>query len=262
MTLFTQPVSDYMTREVEAVSPETSLVEVALILERFNISAVPVIERDEVVGVVSRTDLLHVGRRNAGTAWRMPSLVLPEQLVSSVMKRSPVVVAPQTPLAAAARSMHKLRIHRVFVVERGVGLVGVLSTLDLAAAVRDARVETPLSVIMSSPVLTVKTSDPLSLADARLEHAHVTGLVVVEDDWPVGVFTQLEAMAARHLPRDARVEDVFDQAMICMPDSSRLHRAAAHAARLDVRRVVACRNREAGGVVGGLDFARVVAGPA
>lgn len=260
MTLFTQPVADYMTREVQSVSPEASLVEVAQLLERFNVSAVPVLERNEVIGVVSRTDLLHVGRRNAGTGWRMPSLVLPDQRVNAVMKRSPVVVAPQTPLAAAARSMHQGRIHRVFVVEGGVGLVGVLSTLDLAAAVRDARIETPLSVVMSSPLLTVKTTDPLSLADARLEHAHVSGLVVVEDEWPVGVFTQLEAMAARHLPRDTRVDDVFDQAMICMPETARLHRAAAQAARLDVRRVVACRNREAVGVVGGLDFARVVAG--
>jgi CBS domain-containing protein len=260
MSQFTQPVADYMTREVEAVSPDASLPEVLRILERFNISAVPVIDGREVVGVVSRTDLLRIGRRNAATGRRAASLALPAEPAKSVMKRSPVVVAAHATLASAARTMHKARIHRVFVIENGVGLVGVLSTLDLAAAVRDARIDTPLSVIMSTPILTIKTSDPLSLADGRLERAHVTGLVVVEDDWPVGVFTQVEAMAARDLPRDTRVEDVFDQALICMPDDTRLHRAAAHAARLDVRRVIACRNREAVGIVGGLDFARVVAG--
>ncbi|KAB2899174.1 MAG: CBS domain-containing protein, partial [Kofleriaceae bacterium] len=134
-------------------------------------------------------------------------------------------------------------------------------TADLAAAVRDARVETPLSVVMSSPILTVKTTDPLSLADQRLEHAHVSGLVVIEDDWPVGLFSQVEAMASRDLPRDTPVEDVFEQALICLPDTTKIHRAAAYAARLDVRRVVACRQREAVGIVSGLDFARVVAGP-
>jgi CBS domain-containing protein len=261
MSQFTQPVSDYMTREVEAVTPDVRLPDVLRILERFNISALPVVERAEVVGVVSRTDLLHVGHRHAmGTARHAPSLQLPSDKVSTVMKRSPIVVAPQTTLATAARAMHKARIHRVFVVENGVGLVGVLSTLDLAAAVRDQRVDTPLSVVMTTPILTVRTDDLLSVADERLERAHVTGLVVIEDDWPVGVFTQTEALASRDLPRDTRVEDVFDQAMICMPDASRLHRAAAHAARLDVRRVVACRRREAVGIIGGLDFARVVAG--
>lgn len=261
MSQFTQPVSDYMTREVESVGPDTLLPEVVRILERFNISAVPVLDGNELVGVVSRTDLLHVGRRNAGTARRAPSLLVPSHRVNGIMRRAPLVVAPQTPLATAARAMTRARIHRIFVVENGAGLVGVLSTADLAAAVRDARVETPLSVVMSSPLLTIKTSDPLALADQRLEHAHVTGLVVVEDDWPVGLFTQVEAMASRDLPRDTPVDDVFEQALICLPDSTRIHRAAAFAARLDVRRVVACRQREAVGIVSGLDFARVVAGP-
>lgn len=260
MSQFTQPVAEYMTQEVASVEPTTLLPEVVRLLELLNISAVPVIDRRELVGVVSRTDLLHAGRMHASSAHRSPSLVVPDEPVRTVMRRAPIVVAPQTPLATAARSMQRARIHRVFVVDNGVGLVGVLSTLDLAAAVRDARIETPLSVVMSSPILTVKTTDPLSLADAMLERAHVTGLVVVEDDWPVGLFTQVEALAARSLPRDTRVEDVFDQALICLPDSTRLHRAAGYASRLSVRRVVACRDREAVGVVSGLDFARAVAG--
>ena len=51
-----------------------------------------------------------------------------------------------------------------------------------------------------------------------------------------------------------------DAALLCLPIDARLHRAAAHVARLDVRRVIACAAREAVGVIGGLDFARVVAG--
>lgn len=260
MSQFTQPVTEYMTREVTSVDPSTRLPKVASLLERLNISAVPVIDGRELVGVVSRTDLLHAGRVSASTTRRSPSLVVPDDRVGAVMKQPPIVVAPQTTLAAAARSMHRERIHRVFVVEPGLGLVGVLSTLDLAAAVRDARVESPLSIAMSSPILTIKTTDPLSVADSKLDRAHVTGLVVVEDEFPVGLFTQVEALAARNLPRDTRVEDVFDQALICLPDTTKLHRAAGYAARLSVRRVVACRDREAVGVVSGLDFARAVAG--
>ncbi|MBZ0234724.1 MAG: CBS domain-containing protein [Deltaproteobacteria bacterium] len=261
MSQFTQPVADYMTREVEWVRPDTELPFVVRLLERFNISAVPVVDGTELVGVLSRTDLLHAGLRHASASRRARSLVVPPHRVNGLMKRSPLTVAPHTPLATAARAMQRARIHRVFVVEHGAGLVGVLSTADLAAAVRDARVETPLSVVMSSPILTVKTTDPLSLADQRLEHAHVSGLVVIEDDWPVGLFSQVEAMASRDLPRDTPVEDVFEQALICLPDTTKIHRAAAYAARLDVRRVVACRQREAVGIVSGLDFARVVAGP-
>ncbi len=258
MPRFSQPVADYMTREVEAVSPDALLPSVVRALERVNISAVPVVQHGTLIGVISRTDLLHVGRLNAGTGRRPTSLTVPDLRVGEVMKRNPLVVAPHLPLAEAARIMHDARVHRVFVVESGA-VIGVLSTLDLAAAVRDARLETPLAEVMSSPIFSVDTTDPLSLATERLELDHVTGLIVLEDGWPVGVFTQSEAMAARDLPRDTRVDDVFDQAVICLPDSTRLFRAAAHAARLDVRRVVACRQREAVGVLSGLDFARIVA---
>jgi hypothetical protein len=75
------------------------------------------------------------------------------------------------------------------------------------------------------------------------------------------MFTQMNALACRDLPRSMPVETAYDAAVICLPVEVKLHRAAAHAAELDVRRVVACRGGEAVGVVGGLDFARVVSEP-
>lgn len=258
MSSFSQPVTEYMTREVESVSPESRLPDVARRMERLNISSVPVLDQRGLVGVVSRTDLLRVGRIAATGGRRATALTVPDQRVAEVMTQGVLVVGPRTELAVAAGMMHRERVHRLYVVD-DARLVGVLSTLDLAAAVRDARIEEPIATIMSAPIYSVKTTDRLSMAIDRLERAHVTGLVVVEDEWPVGVFTQIEALAAREMPRDTRVDDVFDQAMICMPASTRLFRAAAQAARLDVRRVVACRQREAIGVVSGLDFAKVVA---
>lgn len=259
MPQFEVPVAEYMTREVEAVPPTATLAGVARALERLNISAVPVVDRGVLVGVVSRSDLLHAGRTHAAHGRRGTSLEVPAQRVAEIMKPAPFVVTPATPLTDAARSMLRNRIHRVFVIERG-HVAGVLSTLDLTVAVRDARVDGPLRTLMSAPIFSVDTQDPLALAIERLELAHVTALVVVEDGWPVGVFTQVEALAARDLPRDTPVEDVFDQALVCLPAATRIYRAAALAARLDVRRVVVADGPEVVGIVSGLDFARVVAG--
>jgi hypothetical protein len=46
----------------------------------------------------------------------------------------------------------------------------------------------------------------------RLEKAHVIGRVVVEDDWPVGLFTQREALDARDRERNTPVEEVMSAA--------------------------------------------------
>jgi CBS domain-containing protein len=51
-------VSDAMTRQVVTASPETPLHEVAAILEKHSIKRVPIIENGQLVGIVSRANLI------------------------------------------------------------------------------------------------------------------------------------------------------------------------------------------------------------
>jgi CBS domain-containing protein len=236
------------------------LPRIAALLDAHRFSAVAVVDdRDVLLGVVSRSDLLRLGRSHAGAHRGARGLVLPELTAGEVMTRGAITTTPDATLRDAARAVLDARVHRLFVVD-GPRLVGVLSTLDLAAAVRDARIATPIAEIMSTPVITVTVAQPLGAALARLDEARVTGVVVVDDDWPIGVVTQTEALACRDLPRDTPIEDVYDPAILCMPDGTRGHRAAAQFAQLAPRRVIACRDREMAGVVTGLDFAKLLAG--
>jgi CBS domain-containing protein len=172
------------------------------------------------------------------------------------MTRTPRVVAPGVPLRAAARIMVDDKLHRLFIVDGG-RLVGVLSTRDLAAVVRDARIEAPLESVMTALILAIDVNAPVSAAVELLARATVSGLIVTDDGLPIGMFTQQSALASRDLPGSTPIEAAYDAAVICLPAETKLHHAAAHAAQLDVRRVVVCRNREAVGIVSGLDFARV-----
>src|SRR5262249_15627308 len=153
----------------------------------------------------SRTDLLHVGRvesrarpvppepGEAATTQRSGQrlLTFPEgRTVAQVMKRDVVGLGPDASVSIAARMMVERRIHRVSVMEAGA-LLGVLSTKDVLAAIRDKRVSAPIGEAMSAPVFTIPLRARLSLATDRLERAHVSGLCVVDEtEWPVGTFTQ------------------------------------------------------------------------
>jgi predicted transcriptional regulator len=79
--------------------------------------------------------------------------------------------------------------------------------------------------------------------------------VVVDDDWPVGVFTQVEALECRDLARGTAVEEVMNPGMVCMPESTKIFRAAQQAIAMRVRRIIAVKKREMVGIIGGLDFA-------
>jgi CBS domain-containing protein len=259
MTQFAMPVSLYMSSPVHFVRPHDTLVHAQRKLREYSVSCLAVVDDDEeLVGVVSMTDLLHIGRMQAGVREGAALLVLPSRPVEKVMTQDVITVSPDDPLARAARLMLDRRIHRVFVEESGEAR-GVVSTRDIMRAIREKRVNKPLSAFMSSPVFTVRSIEPISLATDRLKKAKVTGLVVVEDDWPVGVFTQNEALEARHMHHTTPVEQAMSHALLCLESDIPLHRAAAQAAEMEVRRIVAVKGRTMEGILTGIDLARAAA---
>jgi CBS domain-containing protein len=64
-------VRDVMTRKVTTVAPDTSLAEIASVLEKRRIKRLPVLKRGRLVGIVSRSDLVQA-LAAAGAAESVP----------------------------------------------------------------------------------------------------------------------------------------------------------------------------------------------
>jgi CBS domain-containing protein len=71
--------------------------------------------------------------------------VLAAHTVDEVMSRALHTVRPSAEVAEAADQMRRTGIHRVLVMERDE-LVGILTTLDVAKAVADHRLQTRVYV--------------------------------------------------------------------------------------------------------------------
>jgi CBS domain-containing protein len=259
MTNFAQPVGTYMSSPANWIAATASLREAADRLAKLHHTSLPVIAGDELVGVISYTDLLRVGKAQAGNRPHDRHLVVPDRPVSEVMTRGAICVSPGASLRTAATTMLEARVHRVYVAARGA-LSGVLSTYDLMLAIRDLRWNHPVSELMSAPVFTVRSSEPISLATERLERAHVSGLVVVdENEWAIGTYAQSDALRAADQPRDTPIEEAMNFRLLVVPARTPTYRAAAQAAATRARRVVATNREEIVGILSGLDFARAVA---
>jgi CBS domain-containing protein len=258
MAHYDEHVRRWMHAPVQVISEDAPLSDADNVLREHTLSSLAVIDaHKQPVGVLTRTDLLRVGRAKSAFGRRAPLLDLPAQPVSSVMTRGLLSVSPDTTLAEAAAMIVARHVHRVFVVEKSK-LVGVLSTRDVMEAVAAHKVKTPLSEFMSTPVLTLSAIDTVAQATDRLADAKVAGLLVLdENEWPVGLFTQVEALQARELPGATPVEDVMNFALLCLDTETLLHRAARLAIESRARRVVAVRDRRVWGILTGIDFARV-----
>lgn len=249
-----------MSKPAIAVAPTESLAQAYKRLLFAGISSLAVVENNSLVGVISRTDLLRVGRRAASSA-AMPNadarhvlLEFPETTVAEIMTREVCTVTPEESIARASKVMCEQHVHRVFV--KDATQIGVFSTLDAMRAILTQGADEPISDFMTSPVSVVDIEDTIGVAVAKLESNQVSGLIAVENDWPVGVFTQVEALAARGLDDSSIVDDAMDPALICMPITTTMRRAAQQALRMRVRRVVASENRHMRGILSGLDFAK------
>jgi CBS domain-containing protein len=139
-------VSDYMTRPVISVSPDTSVIAAAKLMLDHKISGLPVVDAaDRVVGIVSEHDLL---RRPEGDHLERPHWLqlmtessalngektqFRERKVSEVMTPDPVTVSTNSSLEEACRLIEERGVKRLPVVLNGK-LVGVIARADLVRA--------------------------------------------------------------------------------------------------------------------------------
>ena len=259
-TPVTSKVREYMTASVVSVTEDTPLEEVAKTLLGLDVSCVLVTNAEcSPVGVVSITDLARVSRMEGGPA--NPLKLMPPNRVAKEIMNTPILsVGEDASLSEAATKMLHNQVHRLFV-SRGDRIVGVFSARDALRVAFFRHIETPLSAVMTKRVETVLLGDSIEDALAKLEETDRRGLVVVDGAFPVGIFTQMEAIRARALSAELRrnpVEEVMSYESATLDASTPLYRAAAQTIATRVRRILVVEGRKLVGIVSGYDLARTL----
>jgi CBS domain-containing protein len=140
-------VRDIMTRNVVSAAPDSSVLEVASLLVKHHISAMPVAEGDTVVGMISEADLLH--RHELGTQreaaipwWRRvfggedaagTYVQAFATKVRDLMSTPAISVAESMPVSDLAALLEAQGIRRAPVLRTG-RLVGIVSRADFVRA--------------------------------------------------------------------------------------------------------------------------------
>ncbi len=135
----------------------------------------------------------------------MPATIpLSEAPVEDAMHRGIVTCPVDATIAEVAATMARGRIHCVVVagvVRRDGGehlTWGVLSDLDLMAAITSGAADARAGALAATDAVTVATTDTLAEAARLMSEHQVTHLVVVDpaDDEPAGVLSTLDVALA------------------------------------------------------------------
>ena len=117
-------ISDVMTKNVQCLSPETNLRDLAAKMKEIDCGAIPICEEDRLIGMVTDRDIvlrtLASGRD-------------PNSCTARDVMTSPIVFGFQDQdIGEAARIMEAKEIRRIAILNRNKRLVGIVSLGDIA----------------------------------------------------------------------------------------------------------------------------------
>lgn len=135
-------VSEIMTKKVYTISPDSTLRECAETLSRYKINGLVVVEKEKVVGVITRADIFKA------ILPRYPDIIEEERYISDleyveertnklfemkvkdIMGTPPITVNSSVPIVRAGSTMILRRVKQVPVVDKGK-LVGIVTLTDI-----------------------------------------------------------------------------------------------------------------------------------
>ncbi|MBU4076498.1 MAG: CBS domain-containing protein [Euryarchaeota archaeon] len=174
-------VEDVMIREVASSSLPGSRDEVLEILKTKHISGVPIVKNGELLGIVTRTDLL-----------KNPE----EEQIALIMTRNPITISPDRSIAEAARLILDNNIRRLPVVENGK-LSGILTIADIVGAIGKMNITSPIGDYVGNNVVSVWSETPMNVVGAIMELADVKAVPILDSSMAlVGVAADKDLIGA------------------------------------------------------------------
>ena len=184
-------VSSAMTKNPVKIIASEDASKAAMLMVDMKIGALPVVEGDETIGIISRTDLLGMAKK----------LKTP---ISEVMNRDVIEISPETRVTRARELMLKNEVWGLPVIDNNL-LVGIITEGDVAEAFETfrrlvssrhmpARVRTMLvKEIMSGSPVKAKPDDKVSKVATLLKKHKIDGLPVVDSkDHVLGIVTKTD----------------------------------------------------------------------
>ena len=122
-------VRDVMTTRPRCVAPDTPVTQVAELMESEDVGAIPVVEGERLVGIVTDRDIVVRAVAKGEDPRGMPA--------SEVTSRELVTVDPENNLSDALQLMAQYQVRRLPVVDQEENLVGVVSQADVALEAKE-----------------------------------------------------------------------------------------------------------------------------
>ena len=136
-------IHEVMTERPRCVTPDTTVSEAARLMETEDIGALPILDGDQLIGMVTDRDIVVRAVAHGKDPKGMP--------VREVASDDPITLHPDDDLSDALRLMASHQVRRLPVVDEDTRLVGIVAQADIASEAREKAVGEMVEDISRSP---------------------------------------------------------------------------------------------------------------
>ncbi|RQD82443.1 MAG: CBS domain-containing protein [Methanocalculus sp. MSAO_Arc2] len=185
-------VRDYMMKNVVTADTPANRDEILKILKRTGISGVPVMKEGNLIGIITRKDLL-----------RNPH----ETQIALLMTPDPITIDADATLCEAAEVIIRHNVRRLPVIEDG-RLVGLISVADLIGAVAQMKIQDEIKDRYVSRTFALWNETPLNIVGRIMEIAHVDAISILDSDNRLdGIITERDLIRCSCIEDDIEISD-------------------------------------------------------
>ncbi|ADI73042.1 CBS domain containing protein [Methanohalobium evestigatum Z-7303] len=186
-------IRDIMIKDVAYATIPGSREEVLEILKDKQVSGVPVIKENKVVGIVSRNNLL-----------KYPE----EEQLALLMTRDPVTISPDVDITVAARLLLDHDVRRLPVVD-GDQLVGLVTIADVVGSMADLNITDQIDMYLNGGLVPVWDETPLPVVAKIMEFSNVNVSPVLDKSLGfVGLISDRDIISASIIEDSVEVSDM------------------------------------------------------
>lgn len=227
-------IGDYASRPVVAVESHSSVLDAMKLMSDKSISCVIALEHGEPVGILTERDIVFAAN------WLLGQ---PDLLINQVMNKPVMTASSDMKITQAQRVFRQHNIRHLVVLDARLDMAGVFTQTDLVRSLSGEAFTgiTDVIELMTSKVLTVTCDVPARYALSLMARRSISCVVVVEDSFPVGMFTERDVVRCVAEGVDlatASVGDVMSSSIVTVPMTTAPHATIRIMQEKTVRRVL------------------------
>ncbi len=180
-------VAQIMSSPVDSIGPDLSVLDASEIMETKHIRRLPILEGEQLVGIVTQTDLAR-----ALTSYGM------WKDVTEIMSSDVAMIQTKATVAEAVEIMKSRNISCI-VALKGNKVQGIITERDILKgiiALKKNPVHIEVEEVMSSPVIMIPASYSVFSARKVMDKLRVRRLVTIEEGRLCGIVTQTDIFRA------------------------------------------------------------------